>query len=194
VARVGAAGVLRDGEHLPATASCWCYDAGSLGLEFVTPTGASGCWRGAGSLTGDRLDRQGITFLTLRRRSPNLIAEIDDLPPSAWHTVNLEVPSRKYRTPQVYEQKVCLRKCTYRQFFIRDLSHDQPTILVTNERKATARLLILCYAKRMLIENALADAVRFFHIDALSSSVGLPSQLNSGPWKSRLVTAITARE
>jgi hypothetical protein len=29
------------------------------------------------------------------------------------------------------------------------------------------------YAKRMLIENALADAVRFFHIDALSSSVGL---------------------
>ena len=28
------------------------------------------------------------------------------------------------------------------------------------------------YAKRMLIENALADAVRFFHIDALSSSVG----------------------
>jgi hypothetical protein len=121
----------------------------------------------------DRLDRQGITFFTLRRRSPNLIAEIDDLPPSAWHTVNLEVPSRKYRTPQVYEQKVCLRKCTYRQFFIRDLSHDQPTILVTNDRKATARQLILRYAKRMLIENALADAVRFFHIYALSSSVGL---------------------
>jgi hypothetical protein len=74
----------------------------------------------------DRLDRQGITFLTLRRRSPKLIAEIDDLPPSAWRTVNLEVPSCKYRTPQVYEQKVCLRKCTYRQFFIRDLGHDQP--------------------------------------------------------------------
>jgi hypothetical protein len=33
--------------------------------------------------------------------------------------------------------------------------------------------LILRYAKRMLIENALSDAVRFFHIDALSSSVGL---------------------
>ena len=32
--------------------------------------------------------------------------------------------------------------------------------------------MILRYAKRMLIENALADAVRFFHIDALSSSVG----------------------
>jgi hypothetical protein len=32
--------------------------------------------------------------------------------------------------------------------------------------------LIIRYAKRMLIENALSDAVRFFHIDALSSSVG----------------------
>ena len=29
------------------------------------------------------------------------------------------------------------------------------------------------YAQRMLIENALCDAVRFFHMDALSSAVGL---------------------
>ena len=120
----------------------------------------------------DRLDREGITFLTLRRRSAKLIAEIDDLPPSAWRTVNLEVSNRKYRTPRVYEQKVCLRKRIYRQFFIKDLGHDLPTILITNDRKSTIGQLILRYAKRMLIENALADAVRFFHIDALSSSVG----------------------
>src|SRR5215470_13242761 len=122
----------------------------------------------------DRLDQQGITFITLRRRSPNLLAEVNDLPPSAWRTANLdEIPNRKYRRPQFYEQKVCLRKCTYRQFFIKDLGHDEPTILLTNDRKSTARQLILRYAKRMLIENALSDAVRFFHIDALSSSVGL---------------------
>jgi hypothetical protein len=121
----------------------------------------------------DRLDQEGIVFLTLRRRSRNLLAEIGDLPPSAWHTVELDVPSRKYRSPQIYEQKVRLLECTYRQFFIKDLGHDQPTILLTNDRKSTARQLILRYAKRMLIENALADAVRFFHIDALSSSVGM---------------------
>ena len=61
----------------------------------------------------DRLDAQGIIFLTLRRRSANLLAEIHNLPPSAWRTVTLDVPNRKYRTPQVYEQKVFLRKCTY---------------------------------------------------------------------------------
>ena len=121
----------------------------------------------------DRLDQQGVIFITLRRRTRKLLAEITDLPPSAWRTVNLDVPNRKYRTPQVYEQKVRLLQRTFRQFFIKDLGHDVPTILLTNDRKSTATQLITRYARRMLIENALADAVRFFHIDALSSSVGL---------------------
>jgi transposase len=120
----------------------------------------------------DRLDAAGITFLTLRRRSPGLLAEIDHLPPSAWRTITLDVPHRKYRTPRVFEQKARPRERTYRQFFITDLGHDEPTILLTNDAASTARNLIARYAKRMLIENALADAVRFFHIDALSSSVG----------------------
>jgi hypothetical protein len=121
----------------------------------------------------DRLDEAEITFMTLRRRSPALLKEIVNLPASAWRTVTLDLPQRKYRTPRVYEQKVCLRKRTFRQFFIKDLGHDEPTILVTNDRRSSACQLITRYAKRMLIENALADAVRFFHIDALSSSVGL---------------------
>jgi transposase len=121
----------------------------------------------------DRLDQQGIIFITLRRRTRKLLAAISDLPASAWRTVNLDVSNRKYRTPQIYEQKVRLLERSFRQFFIKDLGHDQPTILLTNDRKSTAAQLILRYARRMLIENSLADAVRFFHIDALSSSVGL---------------------
>jgi hypothetical protein len=120
----------------------------------------------------DRLDAAGITFITLRRRSPSLLAEIDKLPPSAWRTVTLEISSRKHRTPRVYEQKARPHKRTFRQFFITDLGHDEPTILLTNDAKSTAKTIITRYAKRMLIENALSDAVRFFHIDALSSSVG----------------------
>jgi len=34
------------------------------------------------------------------------------------------------------------------------------------------------HAQRMLIENALSDAVRFFHMDALSSAVGLKVDFN----------------
>src|SRR5215467_9849861 len=120
----------------------------------------------------DRLDEEGIIFITLRRRSAKLLKEIANLPASAWRTVTLDVPHRKYRTPRVYEQKARPGKRTFRQFFIKDLGHDEPTILLTNDRR-TPTQLITRYAGRMLIENALSDAVRFFHIDALSSSVGL---------------------
>ena len=120
----------------------------------------------------DRLDASGITFLTLRRRAPKLLAEISHLPPSAWRTITLDTSHRKYRTPRIYEQKTCPRERTFRQFFITDLGHDEPTILLTNDRSSTPSKIIARYARRMLIENALSDAVRFFHIDALSSSVG----------------------
>src|SRR5262249_60227638 len=69
----------------------------------------------------DRLDEQGIIFITLRRRSPALLKQIENLAPSAWRTVTLDVPHRKYRTPRVYEQKACPRQHTLRQFFIADL-------------------------------------------------------------------------
>src|SRR5437016_8457471 len=120
----------------------------------------------------DRLDAGWITFITLRRRTPSLLAEIDGLPPSAWRTVKLESSSRKYRTPRYFEQPARPYKRDFRQFFITDLGHDEPTILLTNDASSTAKAIITRYAKRMLIENALSDAVRFFHINALSSSVG----------------------
>src|SRR3990170_4806004 len=120
-----------------------------------------------------RLDDLGITFITLRRRSPQLRKEIALVPRSAWRTVELDVPTRKYRFPRVVEQPVELVKDhTFRQMFIEDLGHDDATILVTNDRRGAAAV-ITRYAQRMLIENALSDAVRFFHLDALSSAVGL---------------------
>jgi transposase len=120
-----------------------------------------------------RLDQMNIPFITLRRRSRKLLEQVYGLPPSAWRTVELDVPTRKYRTPRVYEQTVVLAGRSFRQMFIQDLGHEDPTILLTNQRHTPAKALVTRYAQRMLIENALSDAVRFFHIDALSSAVGL---------------------
>src|SRR6266849_4684338 len=119
-----------------------------------------------------RLDRMKIDFITLRRRSPALLREVYGLPRSAWRTIELDVPSRQYQTPRVYEQPVILCGRRFRQLFVLDLGHDKPTILLTNQ-SASAPKLIARYARRMLIENSLSDAVRFFHMDALSSAVGL---------------------
>ena len=119
-----------------------------------------------------RLDEMGVTFITLRRRSPKILAETRDLPASAWRRIRLDVPARKYRTPRVWEKNVQLAGCRLRQLYILDLGHDQPTVLVTNDTR-TPKTLITRYAQRMLIENAICDAVRFFHIDALSSAVAM---------------------
>ena len=117
----------------------------------------------------------GVRFITLRRRSPGLLREIALQPRSAWRTVHLDVPQRLYQTPQVIDQRVRLREYgePLRQLFVKDLGHEQPTVLLTNDFRATPAALILRYARRMLIENGLADAVNFFHLDALSSAVAL---------------------
>jgi transposase len=119
-----------------------------------------------------RLDEMGITFITLRRRSPAMLKEIYQLPPSAWRRITLDVPTRKFQTPRVYEQKVHIHGKLFRQLYVQDLGHDQPTILLTNDSRSFVKL-ITRYAQRMLVENAISDAVRFFHMDALSSAVGL---------------------
>ena len=121
-----------------------------------------------------RLDRElNIAFITLRRRSPTLLKEVYGLPRSAWRRVELDVPTRQYRTPRVYEQRVKLAGHCFRQIFVLDLGHEKPTVLLTNQHQASVQSLITRYAHRMLIENSLSDAVRFFHLDALSSAVGL---------------------
>jgi hypothetical protein len=120
-----------------------------------------------------RLEKMTITFITLRRRTARLLHEIAALPRSAWRTIALDVPTRQYKTPRIHEGTVALAGGSFRQIFIRDLGHDEPTILLTNDQRTSAPKLITRYAQRMLIENALSDAVRFFHMDALSSAVGL---------------------
>ena len=120
-----------------------------------------------------RLDEMQIDFITLRRRSPGVLKEIVNLPRSAWRVIELDVPTRKYRFPRVYEKKINLAGREFRQLYVLDLGHDEPTVLLTNQKRTTAKQLVTRYAQRMLIENALSDAVRFFHMDALSSAVGL---------------------
>ena len=56
---------------------------------------------------------------------------------------------------------------------ILDLGHEEPTVLVSNHTKASPAALVTRYAQRMLIENNISESIRFFHLDALSSMVGL---------------------
>ena len=124
-----------------------------------------------------KLAEKGIVFLTLRRRDASVVREIANQPRGAWRKVTLDVPHRKYRTPKVIDQRVVLRRyhptALLRQILVKDLGHEKPTVILTNDFHSTPKALITRYARRMLIENGLADAVDFFHLDSLSSAVAL---------------------
>jgi hypothetical protein len=121
------------------------------------------------------LNREGIFFITLRRRSRKMLQEIYSQPDSAWKRINLPALTRIYRNPKVLEQHVALPgfEGELRQLTVMELGHEDPTILLTNHRKLGPVELVTRYAQRMLIENGISEAVQFFHIDALSSMVGM---------------------
>lgn len=123
----------------------------------------------------DALNRQGILFMTLRRRSRKMLGQIFSQPASAWRRISLNSLTRAFRTPRVLDEKIRLKGYSgeLRQVTVTDLGHDEPTLILTNNFSITCPRLVTRYAQRMLIENGISDAIQFFHLDALSSMVGL---------------------
>jgi hypothetical protein len=123
----------------------------------------------------DELNREDIRFITLRRRSPDLVAELFARPRSAWRRIELQGVSRLYKTPRIIDEPITLKDYTQplRQIAITDFGHEEPTLLLTNHLRRSAATLIARYAQRMLIENNIEDGVNFFHMDALSSAVAM---------------------
>jgi hypothetical protein len=121
------------------------------------------------------LNRMGIQFITLRRRSKKLLDEVARTPTSAWRRIELQSVSRAYKTPRVLDGRIKLHgyEGPLRQLTIADLGHEQPTLLLTNQLTRSAGPLIDRYAQRMLIENKISDGIDFFHMDALSSAVAM---------------------
>jgi hypothetical protein len=125
------------------------------------------------------LNTRGITFLTLRMRSPSLNQHIDSLPANAWRTVRLDRDGH-YRNPRVVDETATLSNYpgTVRQLIITGLGRDAATVIITNDRTSTAKQLIERYARRMNIEQRLAESIRSFHTDALAGSVPLNVDLD----------------
>jgi hypothetical protein len=122
-----------------------------------------------------KLNQQGIFFITLRRRSRQMLADIYSRPASAWQRITLDSLTRTFRTPRVLDEYVTLKgyEGLLRQLTVIDLGHEEPTVLLTNNCKIGQGPLITRYAQRMLIENNISESIQFFHMDALSSMVGL---------------------
>jgi transposase len=127
----------------------------------------------------NELDARGVKFLTLRMRSPALVRYINRLPPAAFTTITLDRPGR-FSRPKVHQSTVTLTSYpgTVRQLVVTGLGRQAPTVIITNDHQAKVKALIERYARRMTIEQRLAEIIRAFHSDALSSTVNLNVDLD----------------
>lgn len=125
------------------------------------------------------LDARGVKFLTLRMRSPALVKQINTLTPADFTTVTLNRPGRHNR-PRVNQSRARLTgyPATVRQLVVTGLGRQAPTVIITNNEDLSTKALIEHYARRMTIEQRLAEIIGAFHADALSSTVNLNVDLD----------------
>src|SRR6266498_1230391 len=126
------------------------------------------------------LNQRGVKFLTLRPRSPRLVTQINQLPPTAFTPITLD-RSGKHTKPRVHEMtgvKLTNYPATVRQLVVTGLGRDTATVIITNDHHKPVKALIEHYARRMTIEQRLAEIIRAFCLDALSSAVNLNVDLD----------------
>lgn len=117
------------------------------------------------------LNRQGVKFITLRRRGKKLVDRINQLGP--WRRVHVPNAKRKYPNPLVYESIIELKNYDdrLRQVIVRGNGREKPSFLISNDFDTPVELLVGNYARRWRVENVIAEAVKFFNLNMLSSPI-----------------------
>jgi hypothetical protein len=126
------------------------------------------------------LDDRGVKFATLRMRSPSLVRQVSALTPADFKQITLD-RSGRHNKPKVAESagvKLTSYPGTVRQLVVTGLGREAATIIITNDYEITTRALIERYARRMTIEQRLAEIIQAFCADALSSAVNLNVDLD----------------
>jgi len=117
------------------------------------------------------LDRMGCKFITLRRRGAKLVEHADSI--KDWKRINVPHAKRKFPNPFVHDELVELQKFPkpIRQVIIKGTGREKPSFLISNDYEQGVELLVGDYSRRWRVENGIAEAVKFFHLNALSSPI-----------------------
>ena len=127
------------------------------------------------------LDDRKIGFITLRARHPALTTALAALPATSWTSMTLGRAGGKTRRVKVHDDPAAQLSAyprPIRQLAVTGLGHDQPTLLITNRPALPARHVIGTCARRMNIEQRLAEAIQSFSLDALAGAVPLNVDLD----------------
>jgi hypothetical protein len=123
------------------------------------------------------LEKRQVGFTTIRRRGCAMLRRVEQMADSVWSSCQLSQAKGAKRQIQYVDEEVELAGYggKLRQLIVRGLGREEPTFFLSNNRpeKRTAREVIQRYAQRNLVENALGEDIKFFHLDCLSSGVRL---------------------
>jgi hypothetical protein len=117
--------------------------------------------------------KEKIKFLTIRRRSKNLIKQIEEISEEEWQKISIERSKGKYQKIRVHDGKCELRhyEGKVRQVILTDHGRQKPTFLITNDFDIDVHDVVKKYARRWLVEQEIAEQIVFFNLNNPSSSI-----------------------
>jgi hypothetical protein len=128
-----------------------------------------------------RLTEKKVWFVTIRRRGNSILRRLASLPKESWQAAVIDIPKRRHKRIRYVDERVALRGYDgeARQIAVQGLGREKATLFLTNNFETSPRELIINYARRNGIEDALGTSVNFFHLDCLSSEVRLNVDLDT---------------
>lgn len=129
-----------------------------------------------------KLAKKDIWFTTIRRRGSSILKRLEGLPASSWKHAVIDIPKRRHKRIRYVDEQIVLRDYDageIRQVAVKGLGRENPTLFLSNNLEISPRELVMNYAYRNGVEDALGSSVNFFHLDCLSSEVRLNVDLDT---------------
>jgi hypothetical protein len=120
-----------------------------------------------------RINGQGISFITIQRKSKNMNEKVEQISDSQWKTVKIVKENHKSRTVVFCESTTTNKRYgdqSLRQIFLKGKSI-MPATILTNDFKLNAEEVIRRYSRRWLVENEISEQIHFFHLNRNSSGI-----------------------
>ncbi len=117
------------------------------------------------------LTQQGVKFITLRRRGKKLLDNVNRIGP--WQRIHIPHVKRKFPNPLVHESiiEISNYQGQLRQVIVRGNGREKPAFLISNDFESPVELIVGNYSRRWRVENVIAEAVKFFNLNTLSSPI-----------------------
>lgn len=121
----------------------------------------------------NKLNKQGVKFITIRRRGKNIVDRLDQIPAKEWKTKRVEMAGNKHRTLKIFEQTINLKdyEGPIRQIAITGHGKIKPAIIITNDFELATEKIIRKYTRRWIVEKTISEQIDFFHLNHVSSSM-----------------------